>query len=184
MGILVLILCAVAVFTQSRKRQRVPAQSQPAIITIHQIDFKNYVLPLNGKYYKLIDGFYAENVAPNTQWGLEMADGPYFGDLTGDKKEEVAFILRYGTIGAPQTAETRVYTLQNGQPSLLATFPVAGEVNCTLDHYMNIEDGTISVERIYSNGAQCDHNEITQYRWNGKAFMPVGNTKRAACRCM
>ena len=183
-GVLVLVLCAVSSFTQSRKRQRTPAQSQPSIITIHQIDFKNYTFALNGKSYKLIDGFYAENITPQAQWGLEMADGPYFGDLTGDKKEEVAFILRYGTIGAPNAAEARVYTLENGRLALLATFPVAAEVGCKLDHYMNIDDGTITIERIYANGARCDHNEITQYRWNGKTFMPVGNTKRAACRCM
>jgi len=180
----VLVLGAASGFSQSRRGQRIPPQSQPSIITIQQVDFKNYTLTLNGKAYKLIDGFYAETLGPDLQWALEMADGPYFGDLTGDKKEEVAFILRYGNIGAPKTAEARVYTLQNGRLVLLETFAVAEEVSCELDHYMKIEDGTISLERIYANGGRCDHNEITQYRWNGTRFMPVGNTKRAACRCM
>ena len=157
---------------------------EPAIIDIHQIDFKNYAFSLDSKTYKLIDGFYAETLAPGAQWGLAMVDGPYFGDLTGDRRDEVAFVFSHGTINAPQTAEARVYTLGNGQPVLLATFPVATSVSCELDHYINIEDGTLVIERIVEKGTACDHNEITQYRWNANAFMPVGAVRRMPCRCM
>ena len=180
----VVIVCAMCGWAQSRKGRRALAPPQPSIISIQQIDFKNYTLPLNDKSYKLIDGFYAETIAPNTQWRLEMADGPYYGDLTGDKKEEVAFVLRYGPVDAPNMAEARVYTLKNGTPVLLATFQIVNAVSCQLVNYMKIEDGTIIVERIYGDGSRCDHDEITQYRWNGTGFMPVGEVKRVPCHCL
>lgn len=158
--------------------------SEPSIISIHQIDFRNYTLTLNGKSYKLIDGYYAETIAPDAQWSVGMVDGPYYGDLTGDKREEVAFVLRYGPVVNPDKAEARVYTLQKGKPVLLATFPIAQTLNCELDHYIRVEDGTVTIERIYGNDSRCDHNEITQYRWNGSDFMPVGDVRRVPCRCM
>ena len=180
-----LLVCGISPTAQSRNRHK-PATivREPAIIDIHQIDFKNYTFLLNNRSYKLIDGFYAETLATGAQWGLGMVDGPYFGDLTGDHKDEVAFVFSYGTVNAPQTAEARVYTLRNGQPALIATFPVANNVSCVLDHYIHIEDGMLVIERIYEKGAICDHNEITQYRWNGSAFMPVGAVRRMPCRCM
>ena len=177
-------LCAVVGFGQGRGRGRGGAPSEAALLNIIQVDFKSYTFPLNGKSYKLIDGFYAETVAPNAQWGLELADGPYYGDLTGDRREEAAFVLRYGAVGRPDMAEARVYTLRDGRPSLLASFKVAEAVNCELDHYIDVDDGMVRVERTYGSGERCDYNEVTQYRWNGRDFMPVGEVKRAACRCM
>jgi hypothetical protein len=181
----IFIFCIVAsVQSQSRDRRRGRLASEPSIISIHQIDFNNYTFPLNGKSYRLIDGFYAENVQQGVQWGLEMADGPHYGDLTGDKKEEAAFVLRYGPVASPNTAEARVYTLRNGQPVLLATFQIANAISCQMVNYIKLEDGMITIERIYGDAARCDHNEITQYRWNETSFMPVGEVKRAPCRCL
>jgi hypothetical protein len=60
-------------------------------------------------------------------------------------------------------------------------------MNCELDHYIDLDDGKVRVERIYgqpAQPAQCDHNEITEYRWNGSKFMPVGDVQRMRCRCM
>ena len=183
----VLGLCVGDCFTQSRRRQSGgggAASSEAAIIYLIQVDFKNYTFPLNGRSYKLVDGYYAETVAPRTQWELMFADGPYYGDLTGDKKEEAAFVFRYGPVGSPNMAEARVYTLRGGKPALLATLVVANSVDCELDHYIDIDDGMIRVERIFGNGARCDHNEITQYRWDGTGFMQVGEVKMRPCRCM
>ncbi len=181
---LVVALCAVCGFAQARGRRRAPAQAEGPIINIIQVDFMNYTFPLDGRAYKLIDGFYAEAVAPDAQWGLMLADGPYYGDLTGDKKEEAAFVFRYGPVGGFNMAEARVYTLSGGRPALLATLVVANSVNCELDHYIDVDDGMLRVERVFGNGTQCDHNEITQYRWDGSGFMPVGEVKTRPCRCM
>jgi hypothetical protein len=183
-AVVVATLCAASGFTQSRRRQGAIIPADAPIIDIIQVDFKNYTFPLNGKSYKLIDGYYAETVAPNAQWELMLADGPYYGDLTGDRKDEVAFVLRYGPVGNPNMAEARIYTLRQGRPVLLSTLVVANSVNCELDHYIDIDDGMIRVERIFGNVAQCDHNEVTQYRWDGNGFMPVGEVKRRPCRCM
>lgn len=182
--IVIVILCAADCFTQSRRRQGAVLRAEAEIIDIIQVDFKNYTLLLNGKSYKLIDGYYAETAAPNTQWELMLADGPYYGDLTGDRKDEVAFVLRYGPVGNPNMAEARVYTLRNGRPVLLSTLIVANSISCELDHYIDIDDGMLRVERTFGNGAQCDHNEITHYRWDGSGFMPVGEVRRRPCRCM
>ena len=180
----VLVLCATSGFTQSRRRASAVVAVEAAIIDIIQVDFKNYTFLLNGRQFKLIDGFYAETIAPNNQWGLMLADGPYYGDLTGDKKDEVVFVLRYGPIGSPNMAEARVYTLRGGKPVLLSTLIVANSISCELDHYIDVDDGMLRVERTFGNGAQCDHNEITQYRWDGSGFMPVGEVRRRPCRCM
>ena len=170
---------------QARSKKRPPAPpAAQAVIDIRQIDFKNFTYMLDARSYKLRDGYYAETVAANTQWELGMVDGPFYGDLTGDGKDEVAFVLSHGTAQAPSAAEARVYSLQNGRPVLLATFILADSINCTLDHYILIEDGMITVERVYGKGDACDHNEVTQYRWNTNRFMPVGATKRMPCRCM
>jgi hypothetical protein len=170
--------------SQARKKRQSSAPTQQAIIDIRQIDFKNFAYMLADRSYKLRDGYYAEIIAPSTQWELGMVDGPYYGDLTGDGKDEVAFVLSHGTAQAPNAAEARVYTLQNGRPALLATFVVADSVNCKLDHYIEIADGMISVESVYGKGARCDHNEVNQYRFNGTRFIPIGATKRMPCRCM
>ena len=185
LAVVLLMACAACVFAQSRgRRQRPPAQAEAAIINIIQIDFLNYTFQLNGRAYKLIDGFYAERIAPDEQWGLMLADGPYYGDLTGDKKEEAAFVFRYGPVGGFNMTEARVYTLSNGRPALLATLVVANAVDCELDHYIDVDDGMLRVERVYGNGTKCEHNEVTQYRWDGKGFMPVGEVKTRPCRCM
>jgi hypothetical protein len=180
------MVCAAVLAAQSRggRRQRPPAQAEAAVINIIQIDFMNYTFQLNGRAYKLIDGFYAEMVAPDEQWGLMLADGPYYGDLTGDKKEEAAFVFRYGPVGGLNMAEARVYTLRGGAPALLATLVVANSVDCELDHYIDVDDGMLRVERVFGNGTRCERNEVTQYRWDGKGFMPVGEVKTRPCRCM
>ena len=178
-------LCAAAASGQSRRRRPPSAQAEPAVVNVIQIDFKNYTFPLNGRSFKLIDGFYAEEAGPDAQqWGLMLADGPYYGDLTGDKKEEAAFVFRHGPVGGFNMAEARVYTLRGGAPVLLATLALADAVDCELDHYIDIDDGMLRVERVFGNGTRCDHNEVTQYRWDGKGFMPVGEVKVRPCRCM
>lgn len=181
---LALALCAAALSAQSRRRRQPSAQADAAVINIIQVDFKNYTFPLNGRAFKLIDGFYAEAAGEGAQWGLMLADGPYYGDLTGDRKEEAAFVFRYGPVGGFDMAEARVYTLRGGRPVLLATLALANRVNCELDHYIDIDDGMLRVERVFGNGTQCDHNEVTQYRWDGAGFMPVGEVKTRPCRCM
>lgn len=178
------LLCSLIVPAQARRQQPPTASAQPAIVDIRQIDFKNFAYTLEAKSYKLRDGYYAETVAADTQWELGMVDGPYYGDLTGDGKAEVAFVLSYGTAQAPHVAEARVYTLQNGRSVLLATFVVTDAVNCQLDHYLEIEDGMIRIEHVYGKDTRCDHNEVVQYRWNGSRFMPIGAVKRMPCRCM
>lgn len=182
--VIVVLLCALSVFPQSRNRRRPAAPTETGVLSIFQIDFRNYSLPLNGKSYKLIDGFYAETLAPNAQWELAIADGPFYVDLTGDRKEEAVFVLRYGPVAAPDMAEARVYTVRNGKPGLLATFPINNAVSCEMINYIKVEDGTIIIERITGDQSRCDHNEITQYRWNGRDFMQVGEVKRTACRCI
>jgi hypothetical protein len=169
---------------QRRKTEQPAAQE---LVGIQLVDFGNYTYSLNGESYKLIGGYYAKNTAPNAQWELQLVDGPYYGDLTGDGKTEAVVVLSYGAVRGPHTVEARVYTLQNGTPVVLETFPVASSMNCELDHYIDLDDGKVRVERIYGQSAQpaqCDHNEITEYRWNGAKFMPVGDVQRMRCRCM
>lgn len=185
--ILLCLLCSLTLPAQSSSKKKhavAAAPADPPIIDIRQIDFKNLAYTIGNKSYKLRDGYYAETIAPNIQWELGMVDGPYYGDLTGDRKDEVAFVLSHGAAQSPNAAEARVYTLQNGRPVLLATFVLADSVNCQIDHYIHIDDGMITVERIYGKDTRCDHNEVTDYRWNGNQFMPVGATKRMNCRCM
>lgn len=179
------LLSSLTVPAQTRRNNRAPSSSgQPGIVDIRQIDFHNFSYVLNGKTYKLRDGFYAENVAPGTRWELGIVDGPFYGDLTGDGKDEIAFVLRHGTPEAAQAAEARVYTLRGGRAELIATLAVKEAIACELDHYIRITDGMIIIERVYGRQGRCEYNEITEYRWNGTVFAPMGASTRMPCRCM
>ncbi|HEV2801747.1 MAG TPA: hypothetical protein VGW12_14830 [Pyrinomonadaceae bacterium] len=183
--ILLLILVPVNNMAQARSRRRVPQPAAESPIGIEFIDFENYTHVLNGQRYKLIGGYYARDTAPNVQWELGMVDGPYYGDLTGDGKNEAVVVLSYGVVEGPHTIEARVYTLQKGAPVILATFPIADSIACELDHYMDLDNGMVRIERINGQATSgCDHNEITEYRWNGTRFMPIGEVKKVRCRCM
>ena len=169
---------------QARSRRKVPQPAAESVIGIELIDFENYTQVLDGQSYKLVGGYYARNTAPGSQWELRVVEAPYYGDLTGDGKNEAVIVLSYGAVAGPHTVEARVYTLRNGRPALLATFPVAESLSCDLDHYVDLDDGMVRVERVYGDAARCDHNEVREYRWNGSAFMPVGEARITRCRCM
>lgn len=179
------VLCLVASLSvQAQARNNRAPSGQPGLVDIRQIDFRNFSYTINGKPYRLIDGFYAENVAPNVRWELGVVDGPFYGDLTGDKKDEVVFVLKHGTGRAADVAEVRVYTLQQGRAVQLATFVVKQGVDCELDHYIHVHDGMIRLERIHGTQGRCEYNEVTEYRWDGSSFTPMGAAQRAPCRCM
>jgi hypothetical protein len=182
------VLCMLAfsvVPAQTRRNNRASSSSgETGIVDIRQIDFRNFSYAINGKSYKLRDGFYAENVAAGTRWELGMVDGPFYGDLTGDGKDEAVFVLSHGAPEAIQSAEARIYTLRGGRAALISTLVIKEAVKCVLDHYVRVTDGMIIVERVYGKPAGCDYNEITEYRWNGTVFAPMGASTRTPCRCM
>jgi hypothetical protein len=182
--VLLILLAHLSVAGQAQSRRRAPAPVAEPAVGIEAIDFENYTYPLNGQSYKLIGGYYAKNTAPNMQWELRVAEAIYYGDLTGDGRNEAVVVLSYGAVAGPHTVEARVYTLRGGLPALLATFPVADTLSCELDHYVDLDDGKLKVERIYGQAGRCDHNEVREYRWDGATFMPVGEAKTMRCRCM
>jgi len=169
---------------QARGRRRAPAHASPSVVGIDAIDFENYTYTLGGQSYKLIGGYYAKNTAPGVQWELRVAEATYYGDLTGDGKSEAVVVLSHGAVGGPHTVEARVYTLRDGRAALLSTFAVADAVSCDLDHYVDLDDGKVRIERVYGRAGRCDHNEVSEYRWDGAHFMPVGDAKTMPCRCM
>jgi hypothetical protein len=182
---LLCLLCSLIIPAQTRRNNRATSRpGQPGIVDIRQIDFRNFTYTLNGRSYRLIDGFYAENIAPNMRWELGLVDGPFYGDLTGDRKDEVVFVLNHGTGKATDAAEVRVYTLQQGRAVLLASFVVKETVDCELDHYIRVGDGMITIERVYGKQGRCDYNEVTAYRWSENRFVPIGASTKAPCRCM
>jgi hypothetical protein len=61
---------------------------------------------------------------------------------------------------------------------------VAETVACELDHYVDLDEGKLRIERIYARAGLCDHNEVREFRWDGGRFMPVGDPKTTRCRCM
>ena len=185
--IIVVLLAALAhlgVAAQSRGRRKVPAPAAEAFVGIEAVDFENYTYAVNGRSYKLIGGYYAGDSAPDTQWELRVAETPYYGDLTGDGRSEAVVVLSYGAVGGPHTVEARVYTLRGGSPALLVTLPVADALNCELDHYVDLDDGKVRVERVYGRDGRCDRNEVTEFRWDGRRFIPVGEARTMRCRCM
>lgn len=183
----VLLLAALAhacAAGQARSRRRVPAPASGSVVGIEAIDFENYTYALDGQSYKLIGGYYARGTAPNPQWELRVEEAPYYGDLTGDGRDEAVVVLSHGAVGGPHTVEARVYTLRDGRAALLSTFAVADTLSCDLDHYVDLDDGKVRIERVYGRAARCDHNELREYRWDGAHFMPVGDAKTMPCRCM
>ena len=57
-------------------------------------------------------------------------------------------------------------------------------MRCDLDHYVDLDDGKVKIERVYGAAGGCDHNEVSEYRWDGTRFMPVGVARTMPCRCM
>jgi len=169
---------------QARSRRRVPAPASKSVVGIEAIDFENYTYTLEGRSYKLIGGYYAKGVAPEAQWELRVAEAPYYGDLTGDGRNEAVVVLSHGAVGGPHTVEARVYTLRDGRPAQLFSFPVADALSCDLDHYVDLDDGKVRVESVHGRAGRCEHNEIREYRWDGGKFMAVGDAKTMPCRCM
>jgi len=169
---------------QAPSRRRVPAPASASVVGIEAIDFENYTYPLNGQTYKLIGGYYAGNIASGAQWELRVAEAPFYGELTGDGKNEAVVVLSYGPVGGAHTVEVRVYTLREGRPALLTTLPLADTLDCELDHYVDLDEGKLRIERIYGRAGRCDHNEVSELRWDGKRFIPVGDAKTMPCRCM
>lgn len=182
--LLLTVLAHASVAAQARSGRRVPAPAAEAFVGIEAIDFESYTYPLNGRTYKLIGGYYAGNDAQGGQWELRVAEVPSYGDLTGDGRNEAVVVLGYGPVGGPHTVEVRVYTLRGGRPALLTTLPLADTLDCDLDHYVDLDEGKLKVERIYGRAGRCDHNEVTEFRWDGKKFIPVGDPRTMPCRCM
>lgn len=183
-AVLLTALAHAGVAAQSRSRRRVPAPAAESFVGIEAIDFENYTYPLSGRTYKLIGGYYAGDDAQNAQWELRVAETPSYGDLTGDGRNEAVVVLSHGPVGGPHTVELRVYTLRAGRPALLTTLPVADALNCELDHYVDLDEGKLRVERVHGREGRCEHNEVIEYRWDGSRFMPVGDAKTTRCRCM
>lgn len=183
-AVLLTALVGAGVAGQTRGRRRVPAPAAEAFVGIEAIDFENYAYPLRGRSYKLIGGYYAVNSDADTQWELRVAEPPYYGDLTGDGRNEAVVVLSYGEVGGPHTVEARVYTLRGGRAALLATFPVADAVSCELDHYVDLDEGKVRIERVYGSAGRCERNEVSEHRWDGARFMPVGAARTTRCRCM
>ena len=177
-------LAHASVAAQAPGRRRVPAPAAETFVGIEAIDFENYTYPLQGRSYKLVGGYYAGNSAQGAQWELRVAEVPSYGDLTGDGRNEAVVVLSYGPVGGPHTVEVRVYTLRGGRPALLTTLPAADTLDCELDHYVDLDEGMLRVERVYGRAGRCDHNEVREFRWDGKSFIPVGDAKTMRCRCM
>jgi hypothetical protein len=182
--LLLTLLAHAGVAGQARSRRRVPAPASESVVGIEAIDFENYTYTLEGGSYKLIGGYYARGAAPEAQWELRVTEAPYYGDLTGDGKNEAVVVLSHGPVGGPRTVEARVYTLRNGRPAQLSTFAIADALSCELDHYADLDDGKVRIESVHGSGGRCEHNEVREYRWDGSKFMPVGDTKTMPCRCM
>ena len=185
--IIIVLLSALApagVAPQARSRRRVPPPAAESVVGIEVLDFENYTYPLNGRTYKLVGGYYAGDTAQGAQWELRVAEAPFYGELTGDGKNEAVVVLSYGPVGGAHTVEVRVYTLRGGRPALLTTLPLADTLDCELDHYVDLDEGKLRIERIYGRAGRCDHNEVSELRWDGKSFMPVGDAKTRPCRCM
>jgi hypothetical protein len=183
-AVLLTALAHLSVAGQARGRRRVHAPASESVVGIEAIDFENYAYAVGGQSYKLIGGFYAKGAAPDAQWELRVAEATYYGDLTGDGRNEAVVVLSYGAVGGPHTVEARVYTLRNGRAALLATFPAADALSCDLDHYVDLDDGKVRIERVQGRAGRCDHNEVREYSWDGTNFMPVGDAKTMPCRCM
>lgn len=183
-AVLLTALAHAGVAAQTRNRRRAPAPAAEAAVGVEAIDFENYTYPLGGRSYRLIGGYYASGAAPEAQWELRLAEPTYYGDLTGDGRNEAVVVLSHGAVGGPQTVEARVYTLRGGSPVLLATFPVAEALDCRLDHYVDLDDGKVRVERVQGQAGRCERNEVREYRWDGARFVPVGEARTTRCRCM
>lgn len=100
-----------------------------------------------------------------------------FADVTGDAKEEAIIVLHYDTGGTQQTDYAYIYSLDSGEPKLLAYCYTGDRAHSGL-HKVYGQNGELVVELddpIKAIGECCSSRFIrTRYAWHNGRFTPSG----------
>lgn len=190
--LIVILLCAVSVTAQSRRRGASSTPRQSVVTDIRRVDFRNFtyqptqcsrdiemgrigkaVLARNGKFKN--KGAY-----------FDVVDNIY-GDVTGDGRDEAVIHIACGEEDSPASfyiSEIFIYTMQNGRATLLAElndnsmqrdysrYSPNGELRRITDNGIKIRKGNLVIERFAEGSMSMpDYIVALEYRWDGASLI-------------
>lgn len=158
--------------------------------TIRQVDFKNFSYPRTGPLLGH-DRLMWLDLSAKSQ--IRLHDGKdstgftlasvTFADVTSDAKEEAIIVLHYDTGGTQQTDYIYIYSLNSGQPKLLA-YCYTGDRAYSGLYRVYGRNGKLVVELHDPKkaiGLCCSSRFIrTQYEWRNNGFVPHGSLQFGA----
>jgi hypothetical protein len=152
--------------------------------TIQQVDFKNFSYPRTGPLLGHDRLVWLDQSAKShirlrngkDSTGFTLASVA-FAHVTGDAKEDAIVVLHYDTGGTQQTDYIYIYSLNSGQPRLLAYCHTGDRSDSGL-HKVYGQDGKLVVELDDPDKAIalcCSTRFIrTQYEWRSGKFVASG----------
>lgn len=201
----VLVIICVSAAGQKRRssRSKNPTNNNP----IRQVDFRNFTYPLDQMYADLYQRKTArlKNGKLVISRDAEGTEGVairkiIYGDLTGDSAEEAIVILMLGSIDGAESSQQApgtyayIYTMVNGNPSLLTIFDAEPEESDAQkyyrDHYgdntmlfypgiTKVVDGLLVLESLAGRGRGSPGYQVTMmFRWDGQRFVLEGKPQR------
>ena len=152
--------------------------------TIRQVDFKNFSYPRTGPLLGHERLMWLDLSAKTL---IRLHDGKdssgftlasvTFADVTGDAKEEAIVVLHYDTGGTQQTDYIYIYSLDSGQPKLLA-YCYTGDRAYSGLYKVYGRSGKLIVDLFdpsKQSGDCCSSGFVqTKYAWLNGRFMQVG----------
>jgi hypothetical protein len=156
--------------------------------TIRQVDFKNLSYPRTGPLLGHERLMWLDLAA--TKSHIQLHGGTdsagfalvsvKFADVTGDAKEDAIVVLHYDTGGTQQTDYIYVYSLDFGQPKLLA-YCYTGDRAYSGLYKVYGRSGKLVVDLFdpdKRSGDCCSSSFLeTTYEWRNGRFTPVGPRK-------
>jgi hypothetical protein len=156
----------------------------PGPATIRDVDFRNFVYPVEGHDVPLTNGrcempYWADPDVITLSAAVLSVE---YGRLDDDSTEEAVVVLGFRTGGSGYFTSAYVYALRDGHPALLTTLP-GGDRAIGGIHSVRIWRHELEVVRESGKTACCPEQLVTNwYRWNGSRLDAVRTVRQPVGR--
>lgn len=170
---------------------------------IRDVDFGNFSYrtafgdAANAKTVKLTKGKFEDGGKYDEGGQLyELFGKPVFGDLNGDKTEDAVVEIKLSGAPSYRAFEVQAYTLQNGQPKMLARIDSDRVLTDYRKYYRNgdlhyagnnspkIQNGSVVVEALTDGSFACPkYTAVFAYKLTGGKFVLNGKPTRKPFNC-
>lgn len=170
---------------------------------IRDVDFRNFSYraafgdAANAKTIKLKNGKFKDGGTYDEGGQLyELFDKPAFGDLNGDKTEDAVVEMKLSGAPSFRAFEVQAFTLQNGQPKMLARigsdrvlkdyqkYYPKGDLHYAGNNPPKIENGSVIAEALTDGSFACPkYVAVFAYKLTGGKFVLSGKPTRKPFSC-